>query len=311
MKKIILLLALVTLSFAQIVKVESINEIPTNGEYFYFAKFNPNGKNVIFSKDGYKGLYYYDLNEKSITKLNDYSGAGYEPTFSNDGKIIYFRSDNFINGRRFSSLFSQNIETKSKKVILENQRNLLPPKLNKSGNISFILNNETNIIQQNSLKKSSNPIITKISNEPVVFIDNTKISLIQNGTTKILDPVGNGNYIWPSISPDGTKLLFTDVRSGTYISNLKGDILVELGNMSAPLWSPDGNWICYMIDKDDGHRTIDSEIFVVSSDGKNKYQLTNTDNQIEMYPSWSPNSKKIVYHTNSGNIFLMNLKINK
>jgi len=311
MKKIILLLALVSFSLAQNVKVESIKEIPTDGESYYFAKFNPNGKEIIFSKTNYQGLYSYNLEKKAITKLNGHSGAGYEPTFSEDGKTIYFRTDNFVNGRRFSSLLSQNIENKTEKIILKDQRNLLPPKLSNSGNISFILNNKANIIQQNSLKKSSNPIISNISNETIVFIDNTKISLIQNGTTKILDPIGNGNYIWPSISPDGKKLLFTDVRSGTYISNLKGDILVELGHASAPSWSSDGNWICYMVEKDDGERFTDSEIFIVSSDGKNKYQLTNTNDKIEMYPSWSPDSEKIVFHSNSGNIFIMNLQINR
>ncbi|MEA3500272.1 MAG: hypothetical protein U9R41_04540 [Candidatus Marinimicrobia bacterium] len=311
MKKIILLFTLVTLSFAQTVKVESVKQIQTGDKRYYFAKFNPNGKSIIFSKDGYKGLYSYDLSEKSITELNDHSGAGYEPTFSNDGKTIYFRSDNFVNGKRFSSLISQDVETKSEKVILKDQRNLLPPKLNKNGNISFILNNEANVIQQNSLKKSSNQIITQVSNELTVHIDNTKISLSQNGTTKILDPIGNGNYIWPSISPNGEKLLFTDVRSGTYISDLDGNILVKLGYANAPKWSPDGNWICYMVDKDDGHRFTGSEIFVISSDGENRFKLTNTNDQIEMYPSWSPDSKKLVYHSNSGNIFLINLKINK
>ncbi len=311
MKKIILILTLFSLSFAQNVKVESIKEIPTDGESYYFAKFNPNGKEIIFSKTNYQGLYSYNLEKKAITKLNDHSGAGYEPTFSEDGETIYFRTDNFVNGRRFSTLISQNVEKKSEQIILKDQRNLLPPKLSNSGNISFILNNKANVIQQNSLKKSSNPIIANTSNEPIVFIDNTKISLIQNGTTKILDPIGNGNYIWLSISPDGKKLLFTDVRSGTYISNLKGDILVKLGKANSPKWSPNGNWISYMIDKDDGHRTTDSEIFIVSSDGQNKFQLTNTNNQIEMYPSWSPDSKKLVYHNALGNIFIMNLKITK
>ena len=311
MKKILLLIAFASLAFAQSVSVKSIQQIQTNGERYYFAKFNPNGENIIFSKDGYKGLYSYNLSDKSITKLNDYSGAGYEPTFSKDGKTIYFRTDNFVNGRRFSTLITQNIDNKTEKIIIKAQRNLLPPKLNNNGNISFVLNNKTNIIQQNSLRKSSNPIITNISNEPITFIDNTKISLIQNGITKILDPIGNGNYICPSISPNGKKLLFTDVRSGTYISNLQGDILVKLGHASAPSWSPDGNWICYMVEKDDGERFTDSEIFIVNTDGGKKYQLTNTNDQIEMYPSWSPDSKKLVYHNNNGNIFLMNLEIIK
>ncbi|MEA1986914.1 MAG: hypothetical protein U9N76_05440, partial [Candidatus Marinimicrobia bacterium] len=217
-------------------------------------------------------------------------------------------SDNFVNGKRFSSLYSQNLDTKTEKILIKNKRNLLPPKLNKNGDINFVINNELKSIQKTSLKKNS---ALKNSIEQFVNIDNTKIALHKNGTTKILDPIENGNYIWPEISPDGDKLLFNDVNSGTYISDLDGNILVELGQMNYPKWSPDGSWICYMIDEDDGHRFTKSEIYVISSDGKNKFQLTNTETQIEMYPSWSPDSKKIVYHNLSGNIFIMNLKITK
>ncbi len=308
MKKIILILTLFSLSFAQNVKVESINEIQTGDEHFYFAKFNPNGEEIVFSKDGYKGLYSYNIEKKSITKLNDYDGAGYEPTFSKDGETVFFRTDNFVGGRRFSTLISQNIEKKSEQIILKNQRNLLPPKLSQNEKINFMLNDDLKSVQQNSLKKG---LAISNSNDIFVHIYNTKISLTQNGKTQILDPIGNGNYIWPQLSPDGKKILFTDVNSGTYISNLNGDILVKLGKANSPKWSPDGNWISYMIDKDDGHRITDSEIFIVSSDGKNKFQLTNTNNQIEMYPSWSPDSQKLVYHNALGNIFIMNLKITK
>ncbi|MEA1986806.1 MAG: hypothetical protein U9N76_04900, partial [Candidatus Marinimicrobia bacterium] len=99
MKKILLLILLINFSFAQNIEVESIQKLQTGNERFYFAKFNPNGESVLFSKDGYRGLYSYNLEEKTTTKLNDYTNAGYEPTFSQDGKDIYFRSDNFVNGK--------------------------------------------------------------------------------------------------------------------------------------------------------------------------------------------------------------------
>ena len=80
-------------------------------------------------------------------------------------------------------------------------------------------------------------------------------------------------YLWASLSPDQSKILFTKAGEGTYTSDLQGNILVEFGNANAPRWSPDGNWIVYMNDKDNGYYYTASEIFVVSADGSKKYQI--------------------------------------
>ena len=64
-----------------------------------------------------------------------------------------------------------------------------------------------------------------------------------------------------------------------------------------------------MNDKDDGSKFLSSDIFVVSADGVNRIQLTNTSDKIEMYPEWSPKSDKIVFNTDAGEIYLMNIAI--
>ena len=91
---------------------------------------------------------------------------------------------------------------------------------------------------------------------------------------------------------------------GTYICDLSGKILVDLGNIHAPKWSPDGKWIVYMDDKDDGYNFTSSEIHVISSDGKWDIPLTSTENEIELYPAWGPQNE-IVYSTESGRIYLL------
>ncbi|MCK4295874.1 MAG: PD40 domain-containing protein, partial [Candidatus Marinimicrobia bacterium] len=121
--------------------------------------------------------------------------------------------------------------------------------------------------------------------------------------------LGEGQYIWLSISPDKSKLLFTLAGRGTFITDLNGNALIELGYANAPMWSPDGNWVVYMVDEDDGYRITASDIYAVSSDGKEKVQLTNTQNTIEMHPNWSPSMDKIVFDTIEGNIMLIEVKI--
>ena len=85
--------------------------------------------------------------------------------------------------------------------------------------------------------------------------------------------------------------------------------LVELGYANAPVWSPNGNWVAYMVDKDDGHQITSSDIYVVSQDGSKKYQITKSVNEIEMYPQWAPDGNKLVFHTTNGKIKIAQLDV--
>lgn len=53
-----------------------------------------------------------------------------------------------------------------------------------------------------------------------------------------------------------------------------------------PAWSPDGNYLVYMIAVDDEHRYVNSDIYIIKIDGTGKTGLTQTDDKLEMNPSW-------------------------
>ncbi|MCK5519775.1 MAG: PD40 domain-containing protein, partial [Candidatus Marinimicrobia bacterium] len=95
----------------------------------------------------------------------------------------------------------------------------------------------------------------------------------------------------------------------TYISDISGKILTDLGDAHAATWSPDGKYILYMKDIDDGYRVTDSEIWIASLDGNHHWQLTDTPDKIELYPRWSLDGKYIIYHTESSNIYESELEI--
>ncbi|HEX2982045.1 MAG TPA: hypothetical protein VHO28_00735 [Ignavibacteriales bacterium] len=154
-----------------------------------------------------------------------------------------------------------------------------------------------------SLRKSS------AAGEVALLNESGAMVLVRNGYKKTIEPFGKNIYIWPSLSPDGTKILFTLASKGTFISDLEGNILVSLGKANAPQWSPDGKWIVYMDDYDNGSSFTRSDLFAVSADGSVKVDLSYGEDEIEMYPQWSADGSKIVYHTDSGKIMLLNLTI--
>ncbi|HTP12147.1 MAG TPA: hypothetical protein VMM37_00885, partial [Bacteroidota bacterium] len=139
----------------------------------------------------------------------------------------------------------------------------------------------------------------------VLGIENTKIALNLNGNKTLLDPLGNGSYIWPVLSPDKQQLIAYEMDRGAFICDLRGKVSTRLGRRDAPSWTRSGRWIVYMEDKDDGHRLLTSDIFAVTPDGKSVTQLTSTREVLEMYPQCSPTENKIVYNTTDGAIMVL------
>ncbi len=284
-------------SVKKITAITNLNE----GKYYY-PKFSNDDSKIFFTTENYKGIYYYDVSEKQIKTVSEDIGAGYEYSLTPDDKTIYFRVDNYINGKKYSSLKSKDLSNLEEKTIVNDQRELSSPKVLEDGKVAYNLNNQ---LKSESTSEDLKNILSK--NDALVFIENSKIALYIDGQKRILTPAGDGNYIWPSISPDKSKLLFTLAGKGTFISDLNGNIISQLGYADAPQWSSDSKWIVYMVDKDNGDYVTSSDIFITSVDAATKLQLTNTPDEFEMYPEINRTGNKIVCNTYDGKILLIEL----
>lgn len=298
MRRPILLIAFLliyTSSFAQIFteKIEKL-PLPTDEEWAY-PVFSPDGKKIYFSNSSYNGIWEYTLTTNKIRQITDAPGSGYDFTFSDDGKTLVYRKtiyDNYTR-ERIQELYEVNLTTLAKKKLVSGS-DIYNPTIIQS-NVVYSSGFETKNLEK-----------LRLSNETkVIGIENTKIVIIHNGVRKVLDPFGNGSYIWPSLSPDKTKLVAYEVDRGAFVCDLDGKILTRLGKVNSPNWTWDGKYIIYMDDKDDGHFILSSEIMAITPDGKEKYALTSTPNVIEMYPATSPVENKIVCSSLSGELFLI------
>lgn len=301
MKKLFLFVLLfsITLS-AQSIEVQSVEKITDNGNYA-FANFSPDGSKVLFTQFNFKGLYLYSKDTKQTKELNKLNGAGYQPQFLDDNQTIAFRSDYYKGIKKYSNLIKQNINTKAIEYLAKDKRFVSTPK---------VLGGSVFATERNQPVKLEDNKLAKAAQFEGVEIENQVLAIYKNGVKRELKPLGDGNYIWPSLSPDGSKILFTFAGKGTYICDLDGKIIKEVGHANYPSWSPDGKWILFMEDRDNHYEITSSEIAVLNVETNRKLKLTESSDMIELYPAWSQSGDEIVFNSNDGDIYLMKIERN-
>lgn len=111
---------------------------------------------------------------------------------------------------------------------------------------------------------------------------------------------GPANHHYPSVSPDGTELLYSGDEGGVdeiYKLNLAGPA-VPVRITSPPLtansagWSPDGKSIVYsaLVPGSPAY-----QIFTADPDGTNRRQLTHTTDSGNAQPVFSPDGARVAY----------------
>ena len=118
------------------------------------------------------------------------------------------------------------------------------------------------------------------------------------------------NNVWedwfPSWSPDGERIVFNSRRDGNfrndfgitdeiYVMDADGSnqqrLTENLFDDRDPSWSPDGEWIAFVSDRDG---LFNDEIYVMDADGSNQRRLTE-NLAIDWHPSWSPDGDRIAF----------------
>jgi len=286
---------------AQIVDVVSMKQLPAELGTFYFPAVSPQGDYLLVSNAGYEGLVKIDLATNQKTILTTAASAGYAPSISPDGKKIAYREVSYKDKLRYVSVKS--VDLSAPKTVVEE----MSPSRDFSG--MRLTNASLKMAQgkKEASKKFGNN--AQVNEPPLVTSEDGVIVIYKNGVRTELTPNGKDKkYVRPSVSPDGTKLVYTMViPESTWICDITGQNPVALGYLNTPQWI--GNkCIIGMTNKDDGHKTLSSSIDVVTVDGKTRQTLTPAS-MIAMNPSVSTDGKIAAFCTENGEIYIMNMNV--
>jgi Tol biopolymer transport system component len=278
MKKILLLaVALVSImASAQVLNVESVEKlnIPQNADS-KIAGISPDGSYVLITSQSNEGLMKFDLATGKVSTITTAVGAGYNVEISADSKEVTYREVTYAKDKsRLTSLVRQDLSTAKKSTLVKSTREM----------------------HQARVRRAI---------APVVSIQNGELVLTVGTVTKVLSPNGQGlSYLWPSVSPDGSKIVYY-VSGSVWVCNVNGTNPQRIGKFRAPQWY-NNNVVVGMNDQDNGHYVTSSEIVAYTLDGEKQVLTNNTI--MAMYPHVSADGSKIVCSTPVGEAYLINLK---
>ena len=279
---------------AQLINVGSIKKVdlPTGA---IESVMSPDGSFAVVNSAG--SLQKVDLATGKITVIAENASTGME--ISRDGSTLIYEESVFIDRLRYTNLKGVNINSGKETTLINASRNLQGYALSKNS-VGAVDNGK--FVAKNLNGGATATIVT------VASIKSGALCVSVNGVSNNISPQGTTgqSYLWPSVSPDGKKVLYYLCGEGAFVCNLDGSNPVSVGMMRAPKWY-NNNIVVGMHDEDNGDYVTGSKLVASSVDGKVKQDLTQVSS-MAMYPSVAANGSKMSYVTPSGEVFIMSVK---
>ena len=280
-------------AMAQVMNVTSIEKVNLP-EQAAVAAISPQGDYLLLTSATNQGLTKLDLSTHQTQVISTAPSAGHNVMITPDGQTVVYRESSFNEKHlKYSTLKSVNLATGASQTLVKPTRDLQGYAIDATS---------AGVVNKGKFSKKAVGN-AKAQNVPVLSIKKDQLMITVNGKTRNLSPNGSGySYLWASLSPDGTKVLYYQAAHGAYVCDLDGSNVRKVGKMRAPVWYDD-NTIVGMLDLDDGELVYASTIVAATLDGTT--QVLTDDSTIAMYPHAA--NGKIAFSTPAGEAYIINV----
>lgn len=235
---------------------------------------SPDGTVLLYSTVDHTGLKALSLTDGAVTTIDEAPAAGFQPVFSTDGRAVYYRTASIVDGLLYRDIRSYDFATaRTKQLAKPNRRN---DNLGAAVAGSYACSNFSTI------------------------------EVCHNGRLTSVSPVEDAHsYLWASLSPDASKLAFSEPFQGVFISNNDGTDarkILEKGDYVS--WAGPSTVIA-VVSRDDGYMILESRLVAVNINTGIVRTLTPDD--VKVAEANASACGLVVYSDLDGNLFTLDI----
>lgn len=224
-----------------------------------------------------------------------------KPRWSPDGKSILATSDNN------TGLYLIRSQTDKSQQLTDKQ--------GAGSNAFWLGTGRVGYVQKNKIETIGLPGLKSTDSEDTVIVINAREKSVELVAVQSLERKTithtKENFYHPVLSPD-KKLAVVHLGSEMYVFKTDGSgSMVKIGTGLASSWTADSQYILFFIDRsEDGHSTSNSDLYIVDINGKNRQQITHSEDSWEAWPDISSDGKKITFSDlKTGKLFVGNFRM--
>lgn len=250
---------------------------------------SPSQKYLAFSRNNFKGVLLLDLQNGKVKEITDLDGSGFGFEWQNYEDLLGFRGSlGDFKKKHIICVAHPDGQIEVASPLLDNVS--LPLWVNK--NLVFALWGEKNKIKIVGEDK-------ELFNISKVFLTSPEGS-ITKFDGKISENIKSNSKVFflPRVSKDGSKYLFHSLDGGIYLLFSSDENFIKIGEGSNARFVRDDSAIIFEKTKDDGHKIIESDIYLYEITSKTIYQLTDTKEIVERMPSMGEDGHTVFWCEN-------------
>ncbi len=189
----------------------------------FFPQISPDGQWLLYSPTEGTSLMLKNLTTGAVQTVANEGYPGFDAILAQDGKVYYVTQQRKKNGLLYRTGHCYDPATGKDQVVLKPQHGRVQPLHAARG---VVINGERQVYR--NAKQVGAYCYTR--GDMLYLVD-------EAGNTRALQPVQDSNgYLWASMSPDGTKVLFEAASRGLFVCDLNGEYITELGEFLMPCW---------------------------------------------------------------------------
>jgi Tol biopolymer transport system component len=313
---VILLLILLagSASAEQVVRLEAAQQLKTATMDILATTWSPDGTTLALTQAKHTGIYLMDPVTGAVTTVTEETPAGYRFSWSPDERSIAYKA--LVDAQAIRKAVKiADLETGQIRQISGLSADVGVPAWFPDGRIgytyegNFLVVDEEGTITETIPGIASNVAAISSDGQWILYNDTQdRMWTYHLGDGERFQATPDGRRFFnPVWSPAEPVAIVNELGGPFHLLDIADGTLTELDHGNHYAWSPDGAQIVYDITADDGHYITAADLYVINKDGSAKTTLTMSTENLEMFPSWSPQGR-IAFSQPDGHAFIAQMQ---